>query len=359
MADPQEVDVDTGRLARAVELLREGINDGAMPGATVCAFRHGRMFLHEASGTRDGKESATPDTIYDLASITKPMATASSVLTLIEQGRLTLTASLPSLLGDAAAHLEKVTIQHLITHTSGLPAWTPCYNVGPGLENAITAIVRQPAAPVGTKYEYSCLNFILLGRIVEIVSGKQLDEFACENIFKPLGLTDTGYHPDPSLHPRIAPTVSAEGPGKGETLTGMVHDGNARGIGGVSGNAGLFGTARDVAQFGEAVRRNAPASGPVLFGLPAHARIFENQVKPEIGGHTLLFFAHPNGLCPAGDLLSARTVGHSGFTGTLLTIDPAHELTVAVLTNSVLIDGKGKWLPLRRRFLNALAASLF
>ena len=359
---PEEINVDGRRLARAVDVLRAGIDEGAMPGAAVCALRRGRIFLHEALGTTDGTRPATVETIYDLASVTKPMATASSVLTLVEQGRLTLTATLPSLLGEAASHLANVTVQHLLTHTSGLPAWKPLYQSGQGLDAAVAAILRLPTAPPGTRYEYSCLGFILLGRIVRQVSGQSLDAFARENVFQPLGLADTGYAPAETLQGRIAPTRSAEKAAEGEdkeaALVGVVHDGNARGIGGVSGNAGLFGTARDVATFGEAMRQGG-ACGQRLLGAPTLARVLASQVKPEIGAHTLMFFAQGNGLCPAGDLLSPRAVGHSGFTGTVLTLDPEYDLTVAVLTNRVLTDPDGaKWLPLRRRFLNALAAAL-
>jgi CubicO group peptidase (beta-lactamase class C family) len=349
---PESVNVSSARLARAVEVLREGIAAGAMPGAAVCAFRGGQMFLHDAVGTLDGVRPTAPDTIYDLASLTKPMATGASVLTLVEQGRLTLTTTLPDLLGDSASHLANVTVYHLLTHTSGLPAWTACYESGEGHDAAISAILRLPTAPPGTKYEYSCLGFILLHRIVEIVAGQPLDVFVREHVFAPLGLTDIGYRPDIALRERIAPTVSGEGPRKGETLIGDVHDGNARAIGGVSGNAGLFGTALEVATFGEALRTEK------LFGAPTRARIFENQTKPEIGAHTLLFFASGNGYCPSGDLLSPRTVGHSGFTGTVLTIDPAFDLTVALLTNSVYGDGKPLFLSVRRKFLNAMAAAL-
>jgi CubicO group peptidase (beta-lactamase class C family) len=304
----------------------------------------------------DGERPVSLDTIYDLASITKPMATGASVLTLIEQGRLTLTASLSEFLGEYASHLSRVTVAHLLTHTSGFPAWTACYETGPGAEAAVAAILRLPTVPPGTKYEYSCLGFILLQRIVETVSGQPLDRFARENIFAPLGLDTVGYRPDGTLQSRIAPTVAKEGPDSNIPLTGTVHDGNARGIGGVSGNAGLFGTAREVAVFGEALR--APGENP-LFGAPTRARVFDNQIKPEVGAHTLLFFAQGNGYCPAGDVLSPRAVGHSGYTGTLLTLDPAYDLTVALLTNSVfLADGKASFLTVRRKFLNALAASL-
>lgn len=327
-----------------------------MPGGVVCAFRRGELFLHHAFGTRDDEQPATLDTIYDLASLTKPLATAASIVTLVEQGQLHLGAKLPDLLGEAASHLAGVTVLHLLTHTSGLPAWTACYEKGLGLDAAVGAILRLPTAPVGTKYEYSCLNFILLGRIIEQLSGQSLDAFAREKVWAPLGLNTLSFHPDPSLRSQIAPTRSEEGPDRDHDLVGVVHDGNARGIGGVSGNAGLFGTALDVARFGEALR--TPGA---LFGAPTLARVFENQNKPEIGAHTFLFFAQGNGFCPSGDLLSPRAVGHSGYTGTFLTLDPAYDLTVVTLTNSVFArppGGKAKWLPVRRKFLNALAGAL-
>ncbi len=359
--------MDERRLARAVSVLEDGIGEGALPGGVVCALRHGKVFLHQAVGTLDGTRPATTETLYDLASVTKPMATAASVLTLVEQGRLTLAASLPFLLGDAAAHLPAVAVHHLLTHTSGLPAWTACYEKGQGLDSAVAAVLRQPSAPVGTKYEYSCLNFVLLTKIVEVVSGRTLDVFARENVFAPLGLTDTVFRPDARLHGRIAPTRSKEKLSHEDdpaaVIVGVVHDGNARGIeaGGqrVSGNAGLFGTARDVAAFGEAIQSGETASGEPLFSAPTLARCRENQINPAVGAHTFLFFAQGNGYCPAGDLLSPRTIGHSGYTGTLLTLDPAHDLTVALLTNRVFCDPDGaKWLATRRKFLNALAAAL-
>jgi serine-type D-Ala-D-Ala carboxypeptidase len=344
--------INAARLVRAVDILTDGIAAGAMPGATVCLFHRGKIVLHEAMGTLDGTRPASLSTIYDLASITKPMATGASLLFLVENGQIALTAMLPELLGKPAAHLANVTVRHLLTHTSGLPAWTPCYDNGPGLEAAVEAILRLPSAPPGTKYEYSCLNFILLHQIIETVAGKSLDEFARETVHAPLGLTDTMYRPPDTLRDRVAPTISREGPQKNETLRGIVHDGNARGIGGVSGNAGLFGTAKEVAMFGEALRTGQ------IFGAPTRARIFANQVEPSVGAHTFLFFAQGNGFCPAGDLLSAQAVGHSGFTGTLLTIDPTHALTIAVLTNSVFGDGKASWLTLRRRFLNVIASAV-
>ncbi|GAB4464061.1 MAG: hypothetical protein OHK0029_33580 [Armatimonadaceae bacterium] len=350
------VKVTAARLERAQDVLKEAIDRGAMPGASVCAFRHGQLFLHEALGTLDGHRPVTLDTVYDLASITKPMATGASLLTLVEQGKLTLTAPVTDFLTeDTAGHLRNVTVKHLLTHTSGLPAWTACYERGDGQEKAVEAILRLPIEAPGTRYTYSCLGFILLRQIIEAVAEMPLDQFARQAVFEPLELETATYLPSNAMNSRIAPTVPKEGPNAGETLTGVVHDGNARAIGGVSGNAGLFATAHDVAVFGESLRCR---SEKTLFGTPTLSRIFENQVERSVGAHSLLFFAQPNGLCPAGDLFSPRAVGHSGFTGTLLLIDPQYDLTVAVLTNSVFGEGKASWLVYRRKFLNALAAAV-
>jgi CubicO group peptidase (beta-lactamase class C family) len=189
-------------------------------------------------------------------------------------------------------------------------------------------------------------------------------------VFTKLGLHEATYNPPASKRDRIAPTKSKEKAQPDDAadrpLVGVVHDGNARAIGGVSGNAGLFATALDVATFGQSllaglstsVDRHA-ATIPRLFALPTTARIFDNQVKPDVGFHTFLFFAQGNPLCPAGDLLSPRAVGHSGYTGTMLLIDPTYDLVVALLANRVWSDPDGgKWLNVRRRFANALAASI-
>lgn len=346
------------RLTHAVDLLRAGVEDGAMPGGVVCLYRNGEPILNQAFGLQDETRPATTDTLYDLASLTKPIATASSIVTLIEQGRLVLNATVGTLLGDSVPeYLAKITVANLLTHTSGISAWTACYNNGTGLEAAVVAIFALPAptALPGTHYEYSCLNFILLARILLALTDQTVEVFAKENVFTPLGLETLCFHPTENPE-RVAPTISREGPSKDTALTGIVHDGNARGIemqsGDVSGNAGLFGTASDVAAFGEAIRTGK------LFGTPTTALVLSSQIPASVGGHSLLFFAHPNGLCPSGDLLSEKAVGHSGYTGTVLLIDPLYDLTVALLTNSVYGDGKASFLILRRKFLNALAAAL-
>jgi CubicO group peptidase (beta-lactamase class C family) len=360
---PEVVGIDRDRLNIALDVLRSGVGS-SFPGATLCAFRNNKCFLDLAFGTHGGNSPARLESLYDLASLTKPIATASSILTLVERGKLAYTDTLGLLFGEEnAGEWKAVTVKQLVTHISGLPAWLPLYKSGRGIESAVQTILATPASDrpkPGTNYEYSCLNYILLGRVVETVSGTALSTFARKNIFSPLGMIDTMFEPDVLMQKRTAPTQSEEGPEETlpVTLCGSVHDGNARGIGGVSGNAGLFGTARDVARFGNALLHPGDAR---LFGDPSLARVWENQI-PGVGGQSLLFYTDGNGYNPSGDLLSPRTVGHSGYTGTILTIDPASNLVVSVLTNSVFPTEKGvgkpSWLALRRRFLNALAASL-
>ena len=241
-----------------------------------------------------------------------------------------------------------MTLRHLLTHTSGLPAWAACYS---GLDAAVETILALERTAPETRYAYSCLGYILLAKILQNLTGKPLDALACEQVFAPLGLASLTFAPDPA---RCAPTTAREGAEEEPvSLRGIVHDGNARAIranGGVSGNAGLFGTAGDVARFGEALRAGS------FFSAPAQARLLSPQSAPP--GHTLGFFCTPNPLAPQGDLLSDAAVGHSGYTGTLLTLDPAFDLTVALLTNAVLGEGKTDFLRWRRRFLNAIAGSL-
>ena len=335
------------------DVLHRAIDAGAMPGAVAVVVHRGETLLHEAFGTLDGEAPAETGTLYDLASLTKPLATASALLKLVEGGEVTLAQPAAEALGIDEARLPGVTLCHLLTHTSGLPAWAACYagGVQAGRDSAVEAILSLERAAPETVYAYSCLGYILLAKILKNLTGKPLEILARERVFAPLGLNSLTFAPDPA---RCAPTTAREGAEDGPTkLRGVVHDGNARAIragGHASGNAGLFGAAADVAGFGEAIRAGR------LFGAPTRARPLSPQSTPP--GHTLAFFCQPSPLVPQGELLSGATVGHSGFTGTLLTIDPAFDLTVVLLTNAVYGDGKSEFLRWRRRFLNCVASFL-
>lgn len=340
-------------MKRAKAVLLKGIEQGAMPGAVVCVRRRGETLWHEALGTMEGTAPTQLNTLYDLASLTKPLAMASSICILVESGELTLSTPLTHFLPDAQS-FQDVTLRHLLTHTSGIPAWIACYkDEGNGMAAAIRAILKlTPRGAPGTHYEYSCLNYILLSKVLEVATGTTLDRFATEYVFAPLNLTDLTFHPAPA---RCAPTISQEGPRSGEVLWGAVHDGNARAImaegSSVSGNAGLFGTAEAVARFGEAILSGG------LFGSPTRQRWITPQSTPP--GHTLAFFCQPNPMTPTGELLSDEAIGHSGFTGTALVIDPMTGCVISLLTNAVYVNNtKAAFLPLRRKFMNALAADL-
>jgi CubicO group peptidase (beta-lactamase class C family) len=346
-------------LDRVISVLERGISATAMPGCVVVVLRETKTLLHAALGTLDGTTQTTTHTLYDLASLTKPIATAATVLSLVERGLLTLSTPICEFFPETQS---PATVRHLLTHTSGLPAWIPCYQSGHGIQAAINAILKLSTPPPETQYEYSCLNYILLAEIVRIASGKRLDHAATEAIFAPLGLESLTFSPKPE---HCAPTHSLEGPDTekdaGVVLRGIVHDGNARGIGlsgdvsggvgDVSGNAGLFGTALDIARFGQAI-----LSGK-LFGTPTRQRLLTPQSTP--GGHTYGFFCLPNHFTPIGELLPDTTIGHSGYTGTLLTLVPELSTVICLVSNAVFShNAKSEFLLYRRRFLNAVAAEL-
>jgi CubicO group peptidase (beta-lactamase class C family) len=296
------------------------------------------------------------ETIFDMASVSKPI-TATLLLQCVEQGQLNLGMTVAYLLPEAKeAPVGPVTLRQLATHTSGLPAWKPLYKTAAA--SALEDILTTPLeTEPGTRYVYCDLGYILLGEILARVTGKPLDRLAQERIFAPLGMTRTAYCPDASLHPEIAATANCSWR-EGRILIGEVHDANAHSLGGVAGHAGLFSTAPDMARFGRALL-NASSDLPSILGPRARQLAAANQIDPAIGGHSIGWFTPPNGMLPWGDLLSSQTFGHTGFTGTLLMMDPETDLILLLLTNRVYqpIEGSGV-LRLRRLFANLVAGAI-
>ena len=255
------------------------------------------------------------------------------------------------ILGPDAGRLKSRTIHQLLTHTSGLLPHIPCYDYGLGLDAAVDAIVRSDSEPAGTIYRYSCLGYIVLAKIIKVITGQSVDVAARARCWDPLGLVSLTFAPSGV----VAPTRSLEGPeGHPVELIGIVHDGNARGIaaggtGDVSGNAGCFGTARDVAAFGCAV-----LSGSWL-GMHLSKRWLTDQSQP--AGHSLALFAGANTLVPKGELFGDGAVGHSGYTGTALLLVPEVDTVIALCTNAVYAD-KDAFLIHRRRIMNVIAGNL-
>jgi CubicO group peptidase (beta-lactamase class C family) len=330
MKPARSLGLDSERLRRIDAMLESGVREQLYPAATYIVLRHGMIAAQGAFGT--AQPDATPpvaarlDTIFDMASITKTM-TATLLLQCVEEGRLHLDQEVRQYLPEAEhSPIGAVAIHYLATHTSGLPAWKAVYKA----ESPLADILATPLDnPPGAKYTYSDLGYILLGFLLERVTGMKLDALAHERIFTPLGMLYSGYKPAASLRPMMAATTAA---------LGKVHDPNAHGMGGVAGHAGLFSSAPDMLRFILAFRYSAvgahyglpPILGPLARRLAEH-----RQNTPPVNAHTIGWFAYPNGYLPKGDLLSERTFGHSGFTGTLLMFDPEYDVTFLLLTNRV------------------------
>jgi CubicO group peptidase (beta-lactamase class C family) len=299
------------------------------------------------------------DTIFDMASITKSM-TGILLMQSIEQGKLQLSQTVAALLPEAEkSPIAHTTLRQLATHTSGLPAWKPLYKSRSPLDEILhTPLETEP----NTKYTYSDLGYILIGEIVARANGMPLDRLAHEQIYAPLGMKNSGYNPDRSLYPMIAATGHSRDR-EGETIIGVVHDENAHGLGGVAGHAGLFSSAPDMCRFALALQYPSSASHfgiPPILGTAARRTSQHSLIADSaVGSHGVGWFIWPNPYLPLGDLLSHSAFGHSGFTGTLLVVDPEMDVTLILLTNRVYYTGDGGGvLKLRRLFVNVALGAI-
>jgi uncharacterized protein YbbC (DUF1343 family)/CubicO group peptidase (beta-lactamase class C family) len=343
--------------AEADSAISQAIREGKLPGAVLLVGHNGQIVYRKAYGDRailPAREPMTADTIFDIASLTKIVATTSAVMKLYDEGRFSpddrVTKYLPEFQGGRSA----ITIRDLMTHYSGLrpdldldPPWS-------GYETGIhRALIDKPANPPKTKFAYSDINFELLGEIVHRLSGLPENEYVQKILFAPLGMTDTGYLPDSKLRPRIAPTEQQR---DGEILRGVVHDPTARFMGGVAGHAGVFSTADDLAKYCQMILDG----GDGIF-KPATIRMFASPASPSgeknvrgLGWDIDSVYSGNRGnLFPAG-----RSFGHTGFTGTSIWIDPASKTYVILLANAVHPHAGAAITPLRRAVATIVAASL-
>lgn len=365
VAAPKSLGLDPERLKRVDVVLEKGIAEGLYPAAVYVVLRHGMIAAQGAFGMAQPDSSppvrARQDTIFDMASLTKTM-TATLLLQCVERGQLHLGQTVADFLPEAKdAPVGPVSLRLLATHTSGLPPWKPLYKTeaaSPLADILATPLTAEP----GTHYAYSDLGYILLGEIVSRVTGTPLDRLAEEHIFHPLGMKDSGFLPDPALRPRIAATRHCPWRGEDKILIGEVHDANSHKLNGVAGHAGLFSTAPDMVRFALAFRHPQTAAHvgvpPVLGPLARHLAE-TSQIPASVGAHTIGWFAVGNGYLPQGDLLSARSFGHTGFTGTWLMFDPENDLTLLLLTNRVYANNDGTaFLRMRRPFANLVAGAI-
>jgi len=317
-------------------VLDRAIADSAFPGAiSVVGTRDGELTSY-AVGRIDWPADAPPPderTLWDLASLTKVVGMTTAMMQLVEQGRVDLDAPVvryvPEFVGEGK---ERVTIRHLLTHSSGLPSWRPLYKEAATPDTALAIIYATPLDTVpDARMVYSDLGAILLGKVVERVSGEPLDVYLTRHVTGPLGMTSTMYRPDASLRDRVAPTEFD--PWRQRHIRGEVHDENAFMLGGVSGHAGLFSTASDLTRFARMLLGGGTLDG-VRILRPATVAQFTAVQDPGLS-HRALGWETPTGQNSAGHRLSARAFGHTGFTGTSLWIDPERGAFVLLLTNRV------------------------
>ncbi len=350
-------------------LVRAAIADHQLPGAVVLIGRGDAVVYARAFGQRavlPAPEPMTVDTIFDLASLTKVVATTTSVMTLVEEGRIRLSDPVSKFIPEFARYGKAaITIRHLMTHVSGLRPDLELDAEFSGEKEAIRrAIEEVPVAPPGERFIYSDINFLLLGDIVERVSGERLDRYAAAHIFGPLGMKDTTFLPRPSLVPRIAPTercLPLAWPCKNDApfLRGVVHDPTARRMGGVAGHAGLFSTAADLSRFCRMLVGGGRLGTTRILSAASVARM----TSPA----TPMGMSEVRGLgwdidsvysSNRGELFPLGSYGHTGFTGTSLWLDPHTKSYVIFLSNRVHPDGKGDVTPLRAKVATVAAAAL-
>jgi uncharacterized protein YbbC (DUF1343 family) len=334
------------------------IAESKLPGCVIVVGTRDEVLFRQAYGSRSIEPERTPmtaDTVFDLASLTKPIATATSIMILVERGKVSLDAPASKYVPELAA-LPPFTIRQLLLHQSGLAADTPTSDYEHGAEAAMRRIAaRKPAAQPGERFIYSDVGFIVLGEVVRRVSGEDLATFARHEIFEPLGMKETMFTPPPALAARAAPTeflfrhVDADGQREGAWAVGEVHDPRAFALGGVAGHAGLFSTADDLARFARAMLGRGELDGRRIFSRATADRFFARQ-PGSLGGRILGWDAASRyaGNKPHDGAFgfSDRAFGHGGFTGTGLWIDPEKDLFVVFLSNRVHPDGKGRVNPL-------------
>jgi uncharacterized protein YbbC (DUF1343 family)/CubicO group peptidase (beta-lactamase class C family) len=346
----------TSRLAVIDPIVREAIHDGQIPGAVVLVWHNGQVLYRKAIGDRalePRRELMTFDTVFDLASLTKVIATTTAVMQLVDRGKIRVNEPVAKYVPEFAQNgKDNITIRELLTHYSGLREDLNLVDPWQGKDTGLRlAYSETPVFPPGSKFQYSDINFIVLGALIERVSGTALDAYCDKNIFQPLHMTRTRFVPPAGWRPKIAPTQYDE---HGVMLRGVVHDPTARRMGGVAGHAGLFSTVDDLSKFAQALLKGGsvlPASMVEKMSTPQ-----QPPTSPNLRGFgwdiDTPFSSN------RGDLLPVGSFGHTGFTGTSLWIDPTTRTYIIILSNAVHPRGKGSAVALRSKIATAVAAAL-
>ena len=367
-ATPASTGMSAERLANLDAAIAESIAKKECPGAVVLVGRHGKVVYRKAYGNRAVAPAAEPmtvDTVFDMASLTKVVATATSVMTLVEDGKIRLQDRVAKFIPEFASGggaRDQVTIEELLTHRAGLAADDPMALYVGTPQEIFERKYRQPlvAAP-GSKFLYSDVGFEVLGELVRRVSSLPLNEYAAKRVFGPLGMKETGFLPlspsSPSkksslssLLPRIAPTERING----EIRRGAVHDPRAYALGGVAGHAGLFSTADDLARFCAAMLKGGGGVlSPAGVASMMRPRFYGDGVLRGLGWDVGSSFSTNR-----GDLFPLGSVGHTGWTGTSMWLDPATDTFVILLTNRNHPDESGNVVALRGKVATIVASAI-
>jgi len=368
-----DVGMSDERLEGVDEVINDAIKRKELPGAVLLVARKGKTVLRRAYGESQWVPEHKPmavDAIFDLASVTKPVATATSIMILAERGKISLWDRVKTHVPDFAPYrdawgnaADDARIWHLLTHTSGLPPYTDAEAARKALGGTATVtpealvgyIAKLPkTGPPGAEFHYSCLGYITMADIVRRLTGKTIAAFAEENIFHPLGMAHTLYRAGDRFAEKCVPTQVIDG----KPLIGVVHDPLARLQGGISGNAGLFSTADDLAVFAQMILGRGEWKGKRILSPLAVERMTSVYPKAPAAGRGLGWDLSSAYASNGGDLFGPRSFGHTGYTGTSIWVDPETETCVVLLTNSVHPDDKGQAVPLRSRVANVVAASI-
>lgn len=348
------------------------IKSGDNPGAVILIGSKEKILYKKAFGNswlEPVKKPMTLETCFDLASITKPVATATSIMILVERGVISLEDEVRTFIPefspfiDSDGKVHHARIYHLLTHTSGLPAYTNVDSIRniygfPAPKGTTEFIFNLPklSAP-GKEFRYSCLGYITLAEIVKRTTGKNIHEFSKENIFKPLGMKNTTYNPNDKLAETCAPTEFRDG----RYLCGVVHDPLAYLQGGISGNAGLFSTAEDLAIFAQMLLNDGTFKGKRILSKKTIDMMTNVYHKVAFAQRGLGWDINSSYMQQRGDLFEVGAYGHTGFTGTSILISPKENLFLIILTNRVHPVDKGNTQAIhrmRKLIANVVASSL-
>ena len=334
-AKPTAVGMLPTLIPRLDSVVKAGIADHATPGATVAIVRRGRIVVLRGYGRTDwapGAPLTTDSTMYDMASLTKVVATTTAAMILEDEGKLNIDRTVVSYLPEYDAPDKRaITVRMLLTHASGIKSNFPLWKDAKGREQYFAGMITFPLVrEPGSAVEYTDWNMVLMQFIIERITGQTLDQFVQARVFGPLGMRDTQYNPPESLKSRIAPTETEDF--RGGQVWGVVHDETAWVLGGVSGNAGLFSSARDLAVFAQMLL-NGGSYGDVQLIKPSTVARWTARQRPDAS--RALGWDTPSPQSSAGRFFSPRSFGHTGFTGTSIWADPEKELLVVLLTNRV------------------------